>query len=52
MEGIMNILQTMVDAYAESELPKMTADTFVNIWNFVSNELIALAKDYIAIIFG
>ena len=46
--AIVNLLQQ----YFETELPKVTLDSFVDIWEFSSKTLIEVAREYISVIFA
>lgn len=48
---IFNALKTIIDAYFATDLPATTAVVAVNVWEYIDNALIELAKYYTSVIF-
>lgn len=47
-----NLIKEILEIFFATVLPKLTAEAFVKIWESDTATLVALAREYIAVLFG
>lgn len=50
MEGILDAIKDFISYYLSTELPNITLNGLVDIWESASKSLIEIARDYIAVL--